>query len=33
MDFIDAKRCSMINLILVDTDAIYEAQATLYISY
>jgi hypothetical protein len=30
MDFIDAKGCSVVNLILMDADAFYEAQATLY---
>jgi hypothetical protein len=30
MDYIDANRCSVVNLILIDTDAFYEAQATLY---
>jgi hypothetical protein len=30
MDFIDAKRCSVVNLILVDIDAFYEAQAAFY---
>jgi len=30
MDFIDAKICLVVNLILVESDAFYEAQATLY---